>query len=260
MFTGLIEEVGTIVSIQGTNAGSRLRIQAPTILEGARLGDSIAIDGACTTVVAMDGDIFDIEASPETLEKTTFGTFEPGTRVNLERPLTPSARLGGHFVTGHVDGTATITERRQAGNSWVFRFRTDNPELARYLVPKVSVTVNGISLTVNEVQDDTFTVAIIPHTMQHTNLGRFGVTDRVNIETDLLGKYVERLLTYRPGDAPTADPLAAHRRTSPATMTRTFVEAVPGSTPVAANIRAGEWFNSDDLIYAPLHSEEEGAQ
>lgn len=194
MFTGLIEEVGQVLSVDQSAAGSRIAVGAKMILADARQGDSIAVDGVCTTVVALTNESFCFEASPETLSKTTLAGCEVGTRVNLERPLKPTDRLGGHFVTGHVDGTALVISKIQDGLSWVYHFRVANPELAALLIPKGSVAVNGISLTVNEVQGNVFSVAIIPHTHAHTNIGDIEPDDRVNIEMDLLGKYVQRLL------------------------------------------------------------------
>lgn len=203
MFTGLIEEVGRVQAVETTAAGSRMTIEAGVVLTDAEPGASIAIDGVCTTVVEMTERSFTIEASPETLSKTVFGEYQPGRRVNLERTLTPTTRIGGHFVTGHVDGTATVLEKFEEGNSRVFRFVLNDKTLAAYLIPKGSVAVNGISLTVNRVEDAEFTVAIIPHTLAHTSIGDVNPGDTVNIETDLLGKYVHRLLAS--GNLRTAD-------------------------------------------------------
>ncbi len=194
MFTGLIEEIGIVDSIQTTSAGSVLTIKAQVVLEGVKKGDSLAIDGVCTTVVDFNNDGFTIEASPETLSKTILSSLEPGSRVNLERPLTPISRLGGHFVTGHIDGTALIISKEQDGMSWIYHFRLDNPALAPLLISKGSVAINGISLTVNTVDKLIFSVAIIPHTLAHTSLGDYEPDSQVNIETDMLGKYVQKLM------------------------------------------------------------------
>ncbi len=245
MFTGLIEEVGTVAAVDAFARGSRIRIAAEVVLEGARPGDSIAIDGACTTVVELQNEperSFVIEASPETLSKTTFNTFKPGIKVNLERPLLPASRIGGHFVSGHVDGTATVVERRQEGNSQVFHFRLNNPELARYFVEKGSVAVSGISLTVNQVLDDTFTVAIIPYTLAHTNLDQLQIGDTVNIETDLLGKYVARLL----GVGAIQD-----KPEQPRELAYSMQEAGAKVRPKPTRIFAGGWFNTDAAIHGP---------
>ncbi len=236
MFTGLIEEVGTIAAVEGSAEGSRIAVSAKKVLQGAELGDSIAIDGACTTVVALDGDTFTIEASPETLSKTNFGSFRPGRRVNLERPLTPESRIGGHYVTGHVDGLARVVSVEPQGNSIIYVFEVDAPDLAELLVPKGSVTVLGISLTVNTVEGNRFSVAIIPHTLAHTNLADYHPGDAVNIETDLLGKYVRRLLFERTGEPAT-----------PVTLDAPTLNHSLGLTPVSSgvNIHTGSWFNHD---------------
>ncbi|MEB3286667.1 MAG: riboflavin synthase [Vampirovibrionales bacterium] len=240
MFTGLIEAIGHIHTVSQSTEGSRITIRVPdaAFLAEARLGDSIAIDGACTTVVSLDeieGETaFSIEASPETLSKTTFRYYEKGKRrVNLERPLTPTSRLGGHFVTGHVDGTANVLAKFREGNSWIYRFLLDDPSLAAYLIPKGSVTVNGISLTVNTVEKQAFTVAIIPHTLTHTNLGDFSPAgddgfDTVNIECDLLGKYVHKLL----------GPALGHYR-----------QGTASDAASAGKLFAGLWFNHDEAIH-----------
>jgi riboflavin synthase len=194
MFTGLIEEVGQVALVQHQPHGSVITVHAQTVLNGLQLGDSVAIDGACTTVVSLDDLGFTIEASPETLRKTTFNQFQEGTLVNLERPLTPQSRIGGHYVTGHIDGMARLVNQVQDGMAIAMTFEFLQPELAQYVVPKGSIAVSGISLTVNEVQGIQFAVAIIPHTVTHTNLSQIQVGDCVNIETDLLGKYVQKFL------------------------------------------------------------------
>lgn len=195
MFTGLIEEVGTIKTVRSSAGGSTIQVNARQILEGMELGDSIAIDGVCTTVVAFDAESFTIEASPETISKTHFGRLQAGNRVNLERPLTPTTRIGGHYVTGHVDGQAVLTDKTPDGMAVLMTFELQNPELSQYLIPKGSIAVSGISLTVNTVDGCRFSVAIIPHTLSHTNLDSVTVGESVNIETDILGKYVKKLLS-----------------------------------------------------------------
>lgn len=235
MFTGLIEEVGTISAIEATGGGARLTVSARRVVEGAQLGDSIAIDGCCTTAVALTDDSFTIDASPETLSKTTMRFYKPGTRVNLERPLTPTARLGGHFVTGHVDGLALVLSREVVGNSVIFSFKLEDDAFGALLIPKGSITVNGISLTVNTVSDDIFTVAIIPHTLAHTNLDDFLVNDLVNIETDLLGKYVQRLMYYRPG--------ADQGESQAEGVEKPFGDM---------KIFEGQWFCHDEEIHGPM--------
>lgn len=233
MFTGLIEEIGQVTVVDATPAGSRVTISASPemTLSGLALGDSVSVDGACTTVVAFDDTSFLVEVTPETLDKTRFSQYQPGTRVNLERPLMPTSRLGGHYVTGHVDGQAEVITIQAHGNSWIYRFKVENDSLAALLVEKGSVAVNGISLTVNTVINDVFSVAIIPHTLEHTNIQDLAVGSRVNIETDLLGKYVQRLLQYGSGQGSADNNL-------PLPHIETSVSPQP-------RIRAGSWFNHD---------------
>jgi len=241
MFTGLIEEVGTIAAVDSAPGGSRIRVAARKVLEGVQPGDSIAIDGACMTVVDFDESSFSFEASPESMARTNFLRFAPGTRVNLERPLTPESRIGGHYVTGHVDGQATIVSRVEDGNSRIYTFLAADPALAELLVPKGSVAILGISLTANTVEGNRFSVAIIPHTLAHTNLGDYDIGDGVNIETDLLGKYVRRLLLERnpvgiAANAPTLIPAMQALGMVPGGLT-------PGSG--SATIHTGGWFNHE---------------
>lgn len=194
MFTGLIEVVGKVVQMDRAGSAGRLTVAAAFPGDAVRLGDSIAINGVCLTVVTLGGNTFVFDVSPETLERTAFRGFKPGTPVNLERALRLSDRLGGHIVTGHVDCVATIIERRELSGNAVFTFRLPR-DSARYVVAKGSVTIDGISLTVNAVTGDGFSVNIIPHTAVSTTLQFRKPGDEVNIETDILGKYVERLLT-----------------------------------------------------------------
>lgn len=196
MFTGLVEESGTIIAITQEGHTARLTVQAPTVHEGTRPGDSIAINGCCLTAVAHEGDRLTFEAVPETLARTNLGELRPGDRVNLERPLAVGARLGGHFVQGHIDGVGTILAVQPEENAVVFEIGAP-PELRRYIVHKGSVTVDGVSLTVAEVRPESFTVWMIPHTREITTLGQRKAGDRVNLECDLLGKYIERLLAER---------------------------------------------------------------
>ena len=192
MFTGLIEATGEIAEVKPVAAGFRLRVTtglAPELTPG----DSIAVNGVCLTVVSADADAIHADVSPETSRVTTIGTLKRGSVVNLERPLRADARIGGHFVQGHVDATATIEELRQEGEShWItIRFPS---LLAPYIVRKGSIAVNGISLTVAGVDDKRFDVQIIPFTWEHTNLRFAKVNDMVNLECDLLGKYVLRAM------------------------------------------------------------------
>jgi riboflavin synthase len=193
VFTGLIREVGTVVSLAGDADGIRLEIEAPATSGSAELGDSIAIDGVCLTVVAVDGGRFAFEAVPETLARTALGTLDQGSRVNLEPALRAGEPLGGHFVQGHVDGVASVrsVEPEGAGRRiWV----DAAPAVLRYVVEKGSVSVQGTSLTVAGIDDHGFAVALIPHTLGATTLGALAPGDRVNVEVDLLAKYVEKLL------------------------------------------------------------------
>uniref|UniRef100_A0A831UDC5 Riboflavin synthase n=1 Tax=Geobacter metallireducens TaxID=28232 RepID=A0A831UDC5_GEOME len=195
MFTGLIEDVGTVRRLERTGAAARLTVATKLPLESIALGDSVAVNGACLTVVAKGGGELTFDASPETLERTTLGTLGNGTPVNLERALRLGDRLGGHIVTGHVDFIAVVSERRRVSGNIVFGFRIPG-QFARYLVAKGSVTIDGISLTVNAVSDRGFSVNIIPHTAAMTTLNALKPGGEVNIETDILGKYVERLLAF----------------------------------------------------------------
>ncbi len=182
MFTGIVEEIGIVKSFNNR----KLVIECSKVLGNTQLGDSIAIDGCCQTVVEMTSNTFTADVSAETLSITTFGEFKAGKTVNLERALTPSTRLGGHIVQGHVDGKAEYL------GEMTFRI---SEELDRYVVYKGSITVNGVSLTVAKCENGTFSVAIIPHTLENTNLKYLKVGDFVNIETDILGRYVEKFLS-----------------------------------------------------------------
>ena len=189
MFTGIIEEVGTV----GEIGDHRLIIRAGKVLEDQKMGDSIAINGACLTVVAHDPSSFSVDLSPETLGRTSLGSLVQGHKVNLERPLAVSDRLGGHIVQGHVDATGRITSSRTEGNSQILRVRYPN-RLRPYIVEKGFIAVDGISLTVVQKGTSTFTLSVIPYTLENTNLQEKGPGDRVNLETDIVAKYVESLL------------------------------------------------------------------
>lgn len=193
MFTGLIEDLGTVRRVERDSEGMRLTVA--TLLPMAELsqGESIAVNGVCLTVVSFGGGSFTADVSLETLDRSTLGRLAPGSRVNLERALRLSDRLGGHLVSGHVDAVGMVRRRQSRGNAVLFEFQMTG-ELLRYLVEKGSVAVDGISLTVNAVRADGFAVAVIPHSLAMTTLQERRVGDEVNIETDLLAKYVERLL------------------------------------------------------------------
>jgi riboflavin synthase len=189
LFTGIIEEVGTV----GELGDNKLTIRAAKVMEGQKMGDSIAVNGTCLTVVAYDSTTFSVDLSPETLSRTSLGSLEQNHKVNLERPLAVSDRLGGHIVQGHVDATGRITSSRTEGNSQVLRVRY--PERMRpYIVEKGFIAVDGISLTVVQKGTSTFTLSVIPFTLENTNLQDKGVGDRVNLEIDIIAKYVESLM------------------------------------------------------------------
>ncbi len=212
MFTGLIEDVGTLRDLRSGASQAVITIATSLPMAELSLGESIAVNGVCLTVTRFGDGVFAADVSPETLGCTSLGKLTSGSRVNLERALRLSDRLGGHLVTGHVDGMARITERRQDGNAWRFRFQVD-AKVNQMLVAKGSVAVDGISLTVNEVDADAFTLAIIPHTLEMTTLKDRKVGDEVNIETDLIGKYVARFMRDTASAKPsgvTMDVLAKH--------------------------------------------------
>lgn len=198
MFTGIVEEVGSVAGLTQEKGGYGLRVHAEKVVEDARLGDSIAVNGACLTVTQFDSSGFVVGLSPETLRRTNLGDLKPGDPVNLERALRPTDRLGGHFVQGHVDGVGTITQKRREGDSLVMRFQTP-PEVSRYIVEKGFIAVDGISLTVTGCGDGWFTVALIAFTQQVVTLPNKKVGDAVNLEVDIIGKYVDSLLSRRDG-------------------------------------------------------------
>lgn len=197
MFTGIVEEMGVVRGIAGSGATRRLEISASTTLEGSELGASVAVNGVCLTVVERkpDGLVFDI--GPETLERTALSRLTVGDRINLERPLRLGATLGGHLVLGHVDGVAVVTGVTRVESTARVRFALPGHELAPLLVAKGSVAVDGVSLTVAALDDRGFEVMLIPHTLEATNLGRLEDGNAVNIETDVIGKYVLRSLALR---------------------------------------------------------------
>ena len=196
MFTGIVEELGAIISMEQTLHGTRLTVLASAVLGDLKVGDSISINGTCLTVVTKGEQSFVVEVSPETLSVTTLGRLSGGAPVNLERAMKLNERIGGHLVAGHVDGVGAIRSRHQEGNAIIFAIEAPH-EVLRFCVHKGSVTVDGISLTINDVTDRTFSVAVIPHTAAVTTLGLKQVDDPVNLESDLIGKFVERLLQQR---------------------------------------------------------------
>lgn len=201
MFTGIVEELGTIRSIRRGAASAVLSIGAEAVLSDLRIGDSVAVNGVCLTATGVDGSGFTADVMHETLQRSSLGALGPGSRVNLERAMAADGRFGGHIVSGHIDGTGTIAERRRDDNA-VWYTVSASPALLRYIVEKGSIAIDGISLTVASVEADRFSVSVIPHTAAVTLLGAKGPGDVVNLETDIIGKYVERLL--RPADTPAA--------------------------------------------------------
>ncbi|KRC99153.1 MULTISPECIES: riboflavin synthase [unclassified Streptomyces] len=194
MFTGIVEELGEVTAVENLGDASRFRLRGPVVTDGAKHGDSIAVNGVCLTVVEHEGDEFTADVMAETLNRSSLGALAVGSRVNLERPTAVGSRLGGHIVQGHVDGTGEVLERRPSEN-WEIVKVSLPAELARYVVEKGSVTVDGISLTVVEAGRDHFTVSLIPTTLALTTLGLKQPGDPVNLEVDIVAKYVERLLT-----------------------------------------------------------------
>ncbi|NBE99523.1 riboflavin synthase [Nonomuraea sp. KC401] len=193
MFTGIIEEKGEVVAIERTGGGALLSVRGPLVTSDARHGDSIAVNGVCLTVVTAERDVFTVDVIRESLDRSSLGTLTEGSAVNLERSVRADQRLGGHIVQGHVDGTATLLSR-EPGESWDdVRFSLPRP-LARYVAEKGSIAIDGISLTVTTVDDESFGVSLIPTTLKLTTLGDRQVGDVVNIEVDVIAKYVERLV------------------------------------------------------------------
>ena len=195
MFTGIIEELGVVEGLEDQGDAVRLTVRGAHVTTDARLGDSIAVNGCCLTVAERGGETFTADVMRETLDKTSLGVLGPGSRVNLERAVTPTTRLGGHIVQGHVDGTASVV-RRSPSEHWEVVEISLPSGLGRYVVAKGSITVDGISLTVVDVGDDSFTVSLIPETLARTTLGSKEAGDPVNLEVDVVAKYVERLLTH----------------------------------------------------------------
>lgn len=204
MFTGLVQELGTVAALEQQADALRLSIRAPQTLSDARLGDSIAINGVCLTIAELDGDNFFADVMQESLDRTGLGQLVEGARVNVEPALLPTTRLGGHMMQGHVDGTARLVSREHSEHWDVLRFSLPR-ELARYVVEKGSIAVNGTSLTVSAVGEDWFEVSLIPTTLRETTHGESKVGDIVNLEVDVLAKYVEKMLHPESGSAQAKD-------------------------------------------------------
>lgn len=198
LFTGIIEEVGIVRRLDRATAGAAIVIAAGKVTPGLKIGDSIAVNGPCLTVTAFDRESLTAFVMPETLRRSTLGELKPGQKVNLERALALGDRLGGHLVSGHIDGVATLLKREPEGAATLLTFNAPEQHL-RYIVPKGSVALDGVSLTVIAVNAASFSVGIIPHTGQETTLGTTEIGSPVNLEVDLIGKYVERMLQPRVG-------------------------------------------------------------
>lgn len=196
MFTGIVEEMGAITVLKKTLAGAKLTILATTVMADLKIGDSVSVNGICLTVVSKTDRDFSVEVSPETLSVTTLGNYPVGMPVNLEQAMKLNERIGGHLVAGHVDGVGVIRSRQQDANAILLAIEAPQ-NILRYCVAKGSITVDGVSLTINDLNEKGFSVAIIPHTAKVTTLGLKQVNDSVNLESDLIGKYVERLLQER---------------------------------------------------------------
>lgn len=196
MFTGIVEEIGTVEGLSQAAGGHELRLRARKVVEDVSLGDSIAVNGTCLTVTSFDSSGFAVGLSPETLRRTNLGELKKGARVNLERALRPTDRLGGHYVQGHVDGVGAVAERRKEGDSLTMRFEVPD-EVSRYVVEKGFIAVDGISLTVTGCGEGWFSVALIAFTQQAVTLAEKSVGERVNLEVDIIGKYVESFLAQR---------------------------------------------------------------
>ncbi len=204
MFTGIIEHLGTVDSLKLHVEGGHLTIHAPTVTPRLAIANSIAVDGCCLTVVDLNGECFSADLSEETIRKTSMGEWKTGTRVNLEQPMTAGKEFGGHFVLGHVDTTGHVTRLDPEGENW--RYGVEVPEaFAKYIVPQGSIAIDGISLTVARWNGRVAEIAIIPFTYEHTNICSRKIGDAVNLEGDVLGKYVERYLEARRGTKPTSN-------------------------------------------------------
>lgn len=208
MFTGIIEELGRVRAVESRGEDARIVIEARTVTEDTKNGDSISVNGVCLTALDVKPDSFAADVSKETLFRSTLGRLQAGSSVNLERAVTPATRLGGHIVQGHVDATGKFISSENHGDSWTFRFAYPK-EIARYLVFKGSVAVDGVSLTIANLTDDYFEIAVIPKTLELTNFSQLKPGDEVNFEADVIAKYVERILSHtslQRGGAGTAIP------------------------------------------------------
>lgn len=197
MFTGIIEGLGTIAGIRASGQGKHLTIEADFSLDQSKIGDSLSVSGACLTAVKIDGKRFEVDVSPETLQMTTFSQAKVGERLNIERALRLSDRIDGHLVSGHIDGTGVVKQRESLSNAVIITIEVEE-RLTRYMISKGSIAMDGVSLTINSCESNNFSVSIIPYTAKLTTIGFKNKGDRVNIETDMIGKYVERFMSGRP--------------------------------------------------------------
>jgi riboflavin synthase len=226
MFTGLIEEIGIVRGVRPQGSGARLTIEARLVMGDVRIDDSVSINGACQTVVSRTEWTFDVEAVEETIAKTTLGRFQTGKRVNLERALQLGSRLGGHIVQGHVDTRGTVTRIEQKQGSWLLTVAFPH-EYERYVIPVGSICIDGVSLTTARVQGNHLTVSVIPHTWAHTTLGELASGAAVNLEFDVIGKYIEKMLSSglsadrRPAPEP-----HSNSASSPAGMTESWLQSM----------------------------------
>ena len=218
MFTGIIEEIGTVRKIVRKGQTLVLTIEAKKVLSDVHIGDSIAVNGVCLTVVDFDSSTLSMDVMPETFRQTNLSALEPGSRVNLERAMSPQGRFGGHIVQGHIDCTGVIVSRTPEENAVVFTIKPERKEIARYIIDRGSIAVDGISLTVVHCDGETFKVSIIPHTLSQTILNEKKPGSTVNLEADLLGKYIDHFLR-RLGDSP----LTEKRPAEQGGITKTFL-------------------------------------
>ena len=195
MFTGIIEEIGTVKEVRHGHRSAVVTISAEKVLPGTSIGDSIAVNGVCLTVIAMDDDSFSADATPETISRSSLGQMHRGSRVNLERAMAADGRFGGHIVMGHIDGTGKVSRVIKDDNSVLLSIEAA-PDLMRYIVEKGSIAIDGISLTVAEVRESGFTVSVIPHTASETTIGWMVAGTAVNLEADIIGKYAEKFLMH----------------------------------------------------------------
>lgn len=194
MFTGIVEELGTVTNLAGSSEAMKLTLSAHTILSDVKLGDSIAVNGTCLTVTSLTGNTFTVDVMPETMRTTSLQILKSGSHVNLERAMAANGRFGGHFVSGHIDGTGTILQKTKRANAVYYEIALAKT-LLRYCLPKGSIAIDGTSLTIFHISDTSITVSLIPHTLSESVLGMKNAGDIVNIECDMIGKYVERFLS-----------------------------------------------------------------